>query len=804
MSITLSNEYLGLAQGPIEHESSSIVNAVCGDASLKIGDVVRLLPKGTGVGFTQDDDLLPRVGIVDSFGADSYGIVVGGDVEGVYSNGVINLDSNNLALGIIVAFFGESVRVCTQGRCLALADGTLTGSINVGDALTTSTVGLANALDDNKIMARALQSTAKANGIIAVDVKTEGNAPILGDLLFYNSIIPLTFSKAFMKSSFYHKHERVFRKIIRNLEGLARNGIPALTQNGIIDNRVLARSGLDGSNQVTLPTSNETSYIAVDSTSLYISDFGNSTVVKTNLDGTSAVTLPITDINPIGIAVDSTSIYVVSVNINKIVKADLDGTNQVTLPLVDLNNPIGIAVDSTSIYVVNAGSDAVIKADLDGTNQVTIPVNGFNNLNGIAVDSTSFYVVNVGGDAVIKADLDGSNQVSFPLTDVSGGFGIALDPTSYFVTNSIDETIKIAKTDLDGSNQTSLPVISGIDATLGIAMHNSTLTAFKKELTVLASEIASPLTDFPLLVSITDTNLRDNAKADGFDIFFTKADGSTVIPYDREFYDGSTGELVAWVLTDLSDTVDNKIFMFYGNPNSTDQQNPLLVWNTRFNDVYHFNESGLPYNNSSIGKNLSVLPSTGTPFTSLGQVDTSVAFDVANNETMETLTGSAVTIDDYFFSGWVKFDALGNGVNIFSTDFPILPPERGFFIRNRMDGLTTLFIDFINEAGITTSFPVGDISDLNFHHVAVRNNSTSFDMFFDGVFVATTSIINQIKFDIYRVGEVGIAGIGRLDELRVAHNSNFSNDFVKTSFDNQKTAGQGAGNFVKVGSQQPA
>ncbi len=45
MSFTLSNQYLGLAQGSIDHKSSTIADAICGDSELQIGDVVRILPQ---------------------------------------------------------------------------------------------------------------------------------------------------------------------------------------------------------------------------------------------------------------------------------------------------------------------------------------------------------------------------------------------------------------------------------------------------------------------------------------------------------------------------------------------------------------------------------------------------------------------------------------------------------------------------------------------------------------------------------------------------------------------------------------
>lgn len=170
---TFANEFQGLALGTINPKDCSVINSICGDASLKIGEVVKVLPKGTGNGFTQDEDLLPRVGIT-GIAEPSYGIVVGGDFEGVYGNDAISIDSSNLALGVIVSFFDDGVTVCTEGRCLAL----VAGQINIGDKLTSSPVGLINAGVAENIIATALQATTQDTGIIAVDVKRE-EEPIL-------------------------------------------------------------------------------------------------------------------------------------------------------------------------------------------------------------------------------------------------------------------------------------------------------------------------------------------------------------------------------------------------------------------------------------------------------------------------------------------------------------------------------------------------------------------------------------------------------------------------------------------------
>jgi len=760
VSITLSNEYLGLAQGPIDEKGTSIINAVCGDANLVIGEAVRILPKGVGTSFTQAGDLLPRVGKAD-FGTEIYGIVVGGDFEGVYSDGVINLDSNNLALETIAAFFGEGVRVCVQGRCLALA----TGPIEVDETLTLTAVSgnLTTGFEGSDIIAVPLQSTTKANSIIAVDVQREGIIPEQGGLLFY--------------------------------EGSDVNG------------RRLIRSYLDGTNQVILPlpTPDNFSGLAVDSTSLYIVDIDNNVVIKADLNGNNRVTLPIT-IGNIGfqIAVDTTSIYVPDFGNSTVIKADLDGSNQQTLPITGLNDPRGVAVDPTSIYVVDNGLDEVIKTDLDGDGQQTI-ITGLMDSIGIAVDSASIYVTDKGQDAVIIANLDGSSQQTIPITGQSDSTGIAVDSGSFYVTNANNQPPNfIIKADLDGTNQVPFPVFDGTISVTGIAVLEIPIKLFRKVLTVLEADVtgASPLLDFPLLVAITDTDLEDNARTDGFDIFFTKSDGITRIPYERESYNGVTGELRAWLLVDLSDTVDNNFFMFYGNPKSGDQQNPLPVWNTnsRFNDVFHFNQTDFPWINSSIGKDFSFLAldpslSTGGQIKNGATMGPGIKFASTSNVD--------VLLDNYYISMWVKLDTfttrLDDFIDYFSPDGNVAGGRTNLFITSKRLSTTNSEIfatTFENGTPQTNEFFIGDLGGvLIYHHIAVRYSTNSFDLFFDGNFVSSNSFTpaTDVIFN-FLVGGGGTAGAlpfaGRIDELLVAYNSNFSNGFIKTSFDNQKTAGQ--------------
>ena len=88
-------------------------------------------------------------------------------------------------------------------------------------------------------------------------------------------------------------------------------------------------------------------------------------------------------------------------------------------------------------------------------------------------------------------------------------------------------------------------------------------------------------TNFPILVSITDTNLKDNAQSDGDDILFTSSDGHTKLSHEIESYNSSTGALVAWVkVPTLSTSADTVLYMYYGNSGATNQQDATGVWDS--------------------------------------------------------------------------------------------------------------------------------------------------------------------------------------------------------------------------------
>jgi len=109
----------------------------------------------------------------------------------------------------------------------------------------------------------------------------------------------------------------------------------------------------------------------------------------------------------------------------------------------------------------------------------------------------------------------------------------------------------------------------------------------RKKITIQSSEIGANESGFPVLIKRIDTDFS-KARADGFDFVFTEADEVTEIPYERQRWIDSTGELVAWVKVDILAGTDVDIYIYYNYAGQTvDQQDPTNVWDSNYVGVYH-------------------------------------------------------------------------------------------------------------------------------------------------------------------------------------------------------------------------
>jgi len=160
----MTNLYQGLARGTIgPRDANTVINMIANETNIEMGGVVK------GDLTLDSTELLPRADKTDTAEEIVYGIVVGGDNDGIYGTGGASPADNTTKASLLV---GDAIVVCTQGRCLARISATTT----VGAPLSsdgTDALKLANVVG-GMIIARALQVGASGD-IIAVDVQREGD-----------------------------------------------------------------------------------------------------------------------------------------------------------------------------------------------------------------------------------------------------------------------------------------------------------------------------------------------------------------------------------------------------------------------------------------------------------------------------------------------------------------------------------------------------------------------------------------------------------------------------------------------------
>jgi hypothetical protein len=126
----------------------------------------------------------------------------------------------------------------------------------------------------------------------------------------------------------------------------------------------------------------------------------------------------------------------------------------------------------------------------------------------------------------------------------------------------------------------------------------------RKKITINHSLVVADLTNFPVLIDVTDSDLANKAQDDGDDIAFADENGNK-LNHEIESFNGTSGKLTAWIcIPFLSSTTDTVLYMYYGNPNAENQQNPAGVWISDYRMVQHLNEaSGTHYDSTAYGNN---------------------------------------------------------------------------------------------------------------------------------------------------------------------------------------------------------
>ena len=181
-------------------------------------------------------------------------------------------------------------------------------------------------------------------------------------------------------------------------------------------------------------------------------------------------------------------------------------------------------------------------------------------------------------------------------------------------------------------------------------------------MTIDHTKVPSTQSNFTVLVSLTDPALKTIANgghvanANGFDIGFYADSGGTIrLKWEVEKYDGTTGNLIAWVkIPSVSSTTDTVFYLMYGDSSiNTNQSDPPNTWDSSFKAVWHLgNGSTLSLSDST--SNANNLANVGATAATAGKISGGAGPFNGTSQCLKTVNSINLGTNKVTLSAWVN------------------------------------------------------------------------------------------------------------------------------------------------------
>ena len=314
--------------------------------------------------------------------------------------------------------------------------------------------------------------------------------------------------------------------------------------------------------------------------------------------------------------------------------------------------------------------------------------------------------------------------------------------------------------------------------------------SYRKAITIDNTKVEANLSDFPVLISMTDLDLRDNAQSDGDDILFTSSNGTTKLSHEIESFNGSTGQLIAWVkITSLSSSSDTIIYMYYGNSGASSQQDATNVWDSNFAAVWHLKEDPSDTspefkdstNNSYDATNAGGLISSDQIS---GKIGGALEFDHVSDDYVTVPQSLNITTNAVTAEAWVYSANWSTGADSVAINTGGSVNLERFFLGVTSGGILNGRITTSSQ----TRFDQGAVAINQWVYIVLRYDGSTMRGYIDGAQAVSVSKSGNIAATstIGRIGARFDSRIfyGRIDEIRVSNTAR-SPEWIATSYNNQ-------------------
>ncbi|MCK5641932.1 MAG: DUF2341 domain-containing protein, partial [Gammaproteobacteria bacterium] len=296
--------------------------------------------------------------------------------------------------------------------------------------------------------------------------------------------------------------------------------------------------------------------------------------------------------------------------------------------------------------------------------------------------------------------------------------------------------------------------------------------------------------NFPILISIMDSDLHDDVQSNGNDISF--ANDTAWLDHEIELFDqaynSTHAQLVAWVrIPSLSTSIDTKITMYYGNSTMGSQENPTGVWNSNFIGVWHLKETsgGLNAIKDSTDNANHGTDSGNPTLGQIGLIGNSISFDGLDDQIDVGNDTSLKPTNEVSIELWLKKSSITPLEVIVGGDSEDSKGYQLFFDYN--DHITFRFNkDNTNLSSVDyTSYTDGE-----WHYVVATKNLTSSRIYIDGILmnsITYSSLMALQSNDTLIIANEPARDynvLGSIDEVEISNTARNA-DWISTKYNNQ-------------------
>ncbi len=282
----------------------------------------------------------------------------------------------------------------------------------------------------------------------------------------------------------------------------------------------------------------------------------------------------------------------------------------------------------------------------------------------------------------------------------------------------------------------------------------------RRKITFNNSASSANLTNFPVLVQLTSANIDYNkTKANGADLRFVDADGTTALSYQIETWNTS-GTSNIWVrVPQVNNTTTDYIYMYYNNTGAVDSQAATSVWDSNFKGVWHLPDGGT-LSTADSTSNANNGTNQGSTIAAAGKIGGGANFINSGSDlaiSNISVSGVAYTISTWFntpFGNAGSYTTLTRGA---AGDHQVLIDPSN--ILGVFDSSTGFYSSGFNVTSLSSGW----------HHLTASATGSTTTFYIDGVSVGSS--LFKSNTNISYLGNCGVCSgqrWGLADEMRVS------------------------------------